>query len=294
MRFLTPPQTLSEARHRQFPAYEILPALLIAGAAISAAGTAYSANASSQAQKRNASANRSAALANAAYEKASAQAQAQISRYQNELNLKTARAQAQQYSDNAKILHQFARSQEVQGNEQINRSYQQEEAMTSQVEAAYGASGIAADTGSPLMVEAHNAGMAQLARMDAAYKTNLAALDTDWKGTLQTYQSQVQMELSKQYEYGMQMADWNNKMGNLAYENNVSFANASYNNSIQSANDTATAGYINATGSLLSAAGGFMKPSTTGGGLGSQADANKALGFTPEMSSWRTVPRATF
>jgi hypothetical protein len=105
------------------------------------------------------------------------------------------------------------------------------------------------------MVEAHNAGMAQLARMDSAYKTNLAALDNDWKGTLQTYQSQVQMELSKQYEYGMQMADWNKKMGNLAYDNNVSFANASYNNSIQAANDTATAGYISATGSLLGSVG---------------------------------------
>jgi hypothetical protein len=246
MRFLTPPQTLAEDKHRQFPVYEVFPLLAI-GLAVSAAGTAYSGYSSSQAQKRNASLGR-----------ASAQAQGQIARYQNELNYKMAMAQSQQSADNAKVLHRFARSQERQGFEQINRSYQQEEAATSQVEAAYGASGIAADTGSPLMVEAHNAGMAQLARMDAAYKTNLAALDTDWKGSLETYQSQVQAEMATQYQYGAEIADW--QSGPMA--------NAAYNNAMTAANDTATAGYISATGSLLSAAGGFMKPSTTGGGIG--------------------------
>jgi hypothetical protein len=246
MRFLTPPQTLAEDKHRQFPVYEVFPLLAI-GLAVSAAGTAYSGYSSSQAQKRNASLG-----------KASAQAQGQIARYQNELNYKMAMAQSQQSADNAKVLHRFARSQERQGFEQINRSYQQEEAATSQVEAAYGASGIAADTGSPLMVEAHNAGMAQLARMDAAYKTNLAALDTDWKGSLETYQSQVQAEMATQYQYGAEIADW--QSGPMA--------NAAYNNAMTAANDTATAGYISATGSLLSAAGGFMKPSTTGGGIG--------------------------
>jgi len=244
MRFLTPPQTLSEARHRQFPVYEVLPLLAI-GLAVSAAGSAYGAYSSSEAQRRNARLGR-----------ASAQAQAQISRYQNELNYKTAMAKSQQSANNAKVLHQYARSQERQGFEQINRSYQQEEAATSQVEAAYGASGIAADTGSPLMVEAHNAGMAQLARMDDAYKTNLSAMDTDWKGKMETYQSQVQAELAKQYQYGMEMADWQGG----------AMADAAYSNAMQSANDTATAGYISATGSLLSAAGGFMKPSTTGSG----------------------------
>jgi hypothetical protein len=274
MRFLTPPQTLAEDKHRQFPVYEVFPLLAI-GLAVSAAGTAYSGYSSSQAQKRNASLGR-----------ASAQAQGQIARYQNELNYKMAMAQSQQSADNAKILHQFARSQERQGFEQINRSYQQEEAATSQVEAAYGASGIAADTGSPLMVEAHNAGMAQLARMDSAYKTNLAALDTDWKGSLETYQSQVQAEMATQYQYGAEIADW--QSGPMA--------NAAYNNAMQSANDTATAGYISATGSLLSAAGGFMKPSTTGkGGFTSLGAAEKAapyaqgFSFTPGMGY---VPKA--
>ncbi len=234
----------------------------VSGAAVAAAGTAYSAYSSSQAQKSNAAANRNAALANASYEKASAQAQAQVSKYQNELNYKVAMAQAQMSANNAQVLHGFARSQEVQGNEQINRSYGQEAMMSSAVQAQYGASGIAADTGSPLMVEAHNAGMAQLDRMDQAYKTNLAALDTDWKGALETYQSQVQSEMAKQYQYGMQMADWSSGMAELGYTNNVNFANASYNNAMSAANSTATAGYINATGSLLSAAGGFLKPST--------------------------------
>lgn len=241
MRFLIPPQTIAEARHRHFPVYEVWAAT--AAAVVTAGGMAYSSYSSSEAQKRNARLGR-----------ASAQAQGQISRYQNELNYKTAMAKSQQSANNAKVLHDYARSQEVQGFEQINRSYQQEEAATSQVEAAYGASGIAADTGSPLMVEAHNAGMAQLARMDSAYKTNLAALDTDWKGTLETYQSQVQAELAKQYQYGAEIADWQSgPMADLAY-----------NNAMTAANNTATAGYISATGSLLSAAGGFMKPSTTG------------------------------
>lgn len=287
MRFLTPPQTIAEARWNRMPVYEVFgvtaaalgasaaTAVAIGGAGVAAAGAAYGAYSSSEAQKNNARLGR-----------ASAQAQGQIARYQNELNYKTAMAKSQQSADNAKILHQFARSQEVQGFEQINRSYQQEDAANSQVEAAYGASGIAADTGSPLMVEAHNAGIAQLARMDSAYKTNLAALDTDWKGTLETYQSQVQAELAKQYQYGAEIADWQSgPMADLAY-----------NNAMSAANNTATAGYISATGSLLSSAASFMKPSTTSrGGFTSLGAAEKAapyaqgFSFTPGMGY---VPKA--
>jgi hypothetical protein len=193
-----------------------------------------------------------AARSNARLKRASAQAQAQISRYQNELNYKVAMAQSQQSANNAKVLHQYARSQEVQGFEQINRSYQQEEMVASAVEAQYGASGIAADTGSPLMVEAHNAGMAQLARMDSAYKTNLSALDTDWKGKMETYQSQVQAEMAKQYQYGMQMADWEGG----------AMANAAYNNAMTAANNAQISGYLDVATSLLSDGMGMMKPST--------------------------------
>jgi len=213
----------------------------VSGAVIGAAGTAYSAYSSSEAQKRNARLGR-----------ASAQAQGQIARYQNELNYKVAMAQSQQSANNAKVLHQYARSQEVQGFEQINRSYQQEEMVASAVEAQYGASGIAADTGSPLMVEAHNAGMAQLARMDSAYKTNLSALDTDWKGKMETYQSQVQAEMAKQYQYGMQMADWEGG----------AMANAAYNNAMTAANNAQISGYLDVATSLLSDGIGMMKPST--------------------------------
>jgi len=233
--------------------------LAIGGAEIAVGGALYSGISSSQAQ-----------AANARLGKASAQAQGQIARYQNQLNYKVAMAQSKQHENNAAVLHNYARSQERQGFEQINRSYEQEQAATSQVEAAYGASGIVGDSGSPLMVEAHNAGMAQLARMDSAYKTNLSALDTDWKGTLETYQSQVQAELAHQYEYGAAVADW--QSGALA--------NMAYNNAMDSANNTATAGYISATGSLLSAAGGFMRPSTTGTG-----SVNLGKGYATPMDS---------
>lgn len=190
--------------------------------------------------------------ANARLKRASSQAQAQISRYQNELNYKVAMSQSQQSANNATVLHNYARAQERQGFEQINRSYQQEQAVNSQVAAAYGASGIAADTGSPLMVEAHNAGMAQLDRMDSAYKTNLAALDTDWKGRMETYQSQVQAEVAKQYQYGAQMATWEGG----------AMADYAYNNAMTAANNAQVSGYLDVATSLLSDAMGMMKPST--------------------------------
>lgn len=318
MRFLVPSQTIAEDKWRQMPVYEVFGTtagyVLIGGMAVSAAGTAYSAYSSSEAQKKNANAAKSngmlsnwaelenanaqkeASLINASYERAAAKANAQISKYQNQLNFKAAMAKVEQGQQNAKILadygkyqHQFARSQENQGSEEINRTYEQERGANSQVEAAYGASGVAGDTGSPLMVEAHNAGMAQLARMDMAYKTNLAALgndynanQTEYQSKLTAYQSTIDAELAHQYEYGQQVADWSSQMADVAYNNNVknantgfqnttNFANASlasnmtaYSNAMSAANNTATAGYISATGSLLSAAGGFIKPNTTG------------------------------
>jgi hypothetical protein len=166
MRFIIPPQTIAEAKFREFPVYEVFGTtagtIAIAGLAVSAAGTAYGAYSSSQAQGRNASLG-----------KASAQAQAQVARYQNELNYKVAMAQAAQYENNAKSLNQFARNQEKQGVEQVNRNVEQEVAFTSGVRAAYSSSGIVADSGSPLMVEAHNASQAQLSRMDSRSEERL-------------------------------------------------------------------------------------------------------------------------
>jgi hypothetical protein len=126
------------------------------------------------------------------------------------------------------------------------------------------------------MVEAHNASQAQLSRMDSSYKTNLAAMDTDWKASLQRYQADMSREMAKQYEYGASMADWQGGP----------MADKAYNNAMQSANDTATAGYISATGSLLSAAGGMMKPSgSTGqGGYSSMASAQKAAPYASDFS----------
>jgi hypothetical protein len=250
MRFITPPQTIAEARFREFPVYEVWAAT--AAAVVTTAGTAYAAYSSSESQKRNASLG-----------KASAQAQGQIARYQNELNYKVAMAQAERYESNAKSLNKFARNQEKRGVEQINRSFAAQEAMDSNVRAAYSGSGIVADAGSPLMVEAHNASQAQLSRMDASYKTNLAAMDTDWKASLSRYQADMSREMAKQYEYGADIADWQSgPMADLAY-----------NNAIQSANNTATAGYISATGSLLGSVGQLAVDGKYKGAFGTKAPA---------------------
>jgi hypothetical protein len=218
------------------------------GIAVTAAGAAYGAYSSSNAAKNNASLSRSSAQAQIA----SQRAQAQVERYQNELNYKTSLAKATQFESNAKVLNQYARNQEKQGVEQINRDIQSEVATRSATTAAYASSGIAGDTGSPLMVEAYNASQAQLARMDASYKTNLAAMDTDWKASLERYQADLTRETAKQYQYGMKMADW---QGGEVANFNSQMADSAYNNAITSANNEATAGYISATGSLLSGVG---------------------------------------
>ena len=268
MRFIIPPQTIAQKRFDAFPVYEVFGTtagtIAIAGLAVSAGGAAYGAYSSSNAAKNNASLSRSSAQAQVA----SQRAQAQVERYQNELNYKTSLAKAAQHESNAKSLHQYARNQEKQGVEQINRNVEQEVAFTSGVKAAYSSSGIVADAGSPLMVEAHNAAQAQLSRMDASYKTNLAAMDTDWKGSLEKYQADLTRETAKQYKYGMEMADW---QGGAVANFNSQMANSAYDNAISAANDSATAGYISATGSLLSSAGGMMQPN--GGGLGGGARA---------------------
>lgn len=267
MRFLIPPQTIAEHRHQKFPAFEVFgvtaaalgasaaTSLAIAGTTVAVAGSAYSAYSQSQAQ-----------AANARLGRMNAQAQAQIAAFQADTNYKVAMAQSQMHTNNSIVLHNYARSQEVQGNEQINRSYQQEEAATSGVRANYGASGITEDSGSPLMVEAHNAGAAQLARMDQAYITNMKALDTDWQGTMEKYQADLGAEVAKQYQYGMDVAAW---QGGAA-------ANYAYAQQMQQSDNTAISGYLQSFGTLLNGAGGFLKPSTTGGigtGLGSGARA---------------------
>jgi hypothetical protein len=85
---------------------------------------------------------------------------------------------------------------------------QSEQATSSAANAAYGASGVAADQGSPTVVAAYNAGNAQLSRMDQAYNANLSAMDSDWKGAMSTYQANLTRETSKQFQYASDMADW--------------------------------------------------------------------------------------
>jgi len=279
MRFIVPPQTFAEAKFREFPVYEVWAET--AAAVVTAGGMAYSSYSSSEAKKNNASLSRSAAQAQVA----SQRAQAQVDRYQHELNYKTSLAKADQFESNAKLLNQYARNQEKQGVEQINRSLEGQAALDSTVRAAYSSSGIAADSGSPLMVEAYNASQAQLARMDASYKTNLAAADTDWKASLSQYQADLTRETAKQYQYGMDMADW---QGGEVANFNSQMANSAYDNSITAANNSATAGYISATGSLLSAGAGMMKPGL-GGNMSSAYNKQNLIN-----SSASTVPNSSY
>jgi hypothetical protein len=64
-------------------------------------------------------------------------------------------------------------------------------------------------------------------------------------------------------------------------------ADAAYSNSMTSANNTAISGYVSATGSLLSAAGMFMMPSTSGAfstkpkARNSYGSYTQSLGYSP-------------
>lgn len=232
------------------------------GLAVGAAGTGvslYGASQSSAAQK-------SAAASNAALQKQQAAASAAVSRYQAQLNYKTAMAQADVSDKNAVNLRQQARVTEKIGGESINRMVEGQDAQNSANKAAVGASGVVSDSGSPIVVQAYNAGMQQLARMDALYSTNVAASEKDWGATMQSYQAEVTRETAKQYQYAEQMANWSEKMG-------IQSANVQQNSANQIADASMVAGYGNAISSLgtsISNAGyaymnySSMKPSSAG------------------------------
>ena len=120
----------------------------------------------------------------------------------------------------------------------------------SSIRAAYGASGVQSDTGSPVIVEAHNAGMAQLARMDSSYKTNLEAGAMDWDARMQDYQAELTRETSKQYQYAEAMAEWTEKTGIIA-------ANATQMAGNQMATAQLVTGYGNSASNMASAVSGF-------------------------------------
>lgn len=229
-----------------------------AGVAISAAGTGISMYGASQ----SAAAQRSAAASNAYISKMAAQAEAQAAVYANELNYRAAMAQSQEQANNATILHHYAGSLEQQGNESIARLSANQSAQNSQMQAAYGASGITSDSGSPLQVAAYKAGNDQLARMDSQYKVNLQALDSDFQGTMQTYQSQLTAATAQQYKYAEQMAQWKGQAGIVGADVQQSNANAAANAGMISAYGSATA----QIGSALSS--GISNYRMMGGQLG--------------------------
>lgn len=187
-------------------------ALGVASLAVAAVGTGASIYGSSQ----SAAASRAAGALNARQQRAQARGTAAVQRFQAQLNYRVAMAQAQVYNNNAIVLRDQARSTERQGFEAVKRMIIQSDADQSAVRAAYGASGVQSDTGSPLVVEAYNAGMAQLARMDSAYKTNLEAGSLDWDARMQDYQAELTRETAKQYQYAEQMANWTEKTGIIA------------------------------------------------------------------------------
>jgi hypothetical protein len=101
-----------------------------------------------------------------------------------------------------------------------------------------------------LVVEAYNAGMAQLARMDSAYKTNLEAGSLDWDARMQDYQAELTRETAKQYQYAEQMANWTEQTGIIA-------ANATQMAGSQMASAQLVSGYGNAASNFAGALSGF-------------------------------------
>jgi hypothetical protein len=219
-------------------------AVVGASAAVAGAGVSvYGAQSSAAAQ-------RSAAASNAALAKQQAAASAAVARYQAKLNYATAMANADVNDKNAVNLRQQARVTELQGAEAINRLTEGQAAQNSANRAAVGASGVTVDSGSPLVVEAYNAGNQQLQRMDALYQTNMAASEKDWAGTMQSYQAAVTRETAKQYQYAEAMADWSEKMG-------IASAGVQQQAANNAADATLYAGYGNALSQLGSAASNF-------------------------------------
>jgi hypothetical protein len=216
------------------------------GAGTAVIGTGFSLWGSSQ----SAAAQRSAASQNAALQRMQAKASAAVARYQAQLNYKVAMANADVADKNAINLHQQARVTEKIGGEGINRMIQGQDAENSANRAAVGASGVNTDSGSPLVVNAYNAGMQQLQRMDALYNTNVAAGEKDWSGTMQSYQAAVTRETAKQYQYAEAMANWSEKMGIIS-------AGVQQQQANNAADATMIQGYGNAFSQIGSAASNY-------------------------------------
>ncbi len=181
----------------------------IAAVGVSAIGTGISIYGSSQAQK----AQTAAANENARLQRLQASASAAIQRYQAQMDYQVAMANVGQYRNNATVLRQQVKVIQDEGFEGIKRLGMEFDKQNAAVRAAYGASGVTQDSGSALNVQAYNAGMQQLTRMDVAYKTNLQSEDTGYQANLLDYQAAVTQETAKQYQYAIKMANWSENMG---------------------------------------------------------------------------------
>lgn len=215
----------------------------IASVAVSAVGVGVSVYGATQ----SANAQRAAAAQNARLAKLQASASAAVQRFQAQIDYQTAMANVAMYRNNATVLRQQVKTIQTEGFEGIKRMGMEFEKQNATVRAAYGASGIAGDTGTPLNVQSYNAGMQQLARMDVAYKTNIQAEDTGYQAKLMDYQAAVTAETAKQYQYAIQMADWSERMG-------IASAGIQANQQIAIANAQYTAAMGNAAYSLASTA----------------------------------------
>lgn len=183
--------------------------ILAVGAGVAAVGAGVSVYGS----QTSAANQRAAAGANNRLSKLQAQATAEVARYQAKLNYETAMAQSAVEHQNAQILHKSARLTERQGNEQIGRMALADKAQESATTAGYASSGVDAGSGSALVVQGYNASMGQLSRLDGLYQTNIAASDKDWQGSMAEYQSKMDAETAKQFQYAQDMANWNEMMG---------------------------------------------------------------------------------
>lgn len=226
--------------------------------AVSAAGTGYS----MYAGERGASAARGANAANERIRIAEAKATAAVQRFQAQLNYKSAMAQAQVYGNNAVVLRDQARTTERQGFEAVKRMLIKSDGEQSAIRAAYGASGVSSDTGSPLVVEAYNAGMQQLARMDMAYKTNIDAGALDWDAKMQTYQQELTKETAKQYLYAEEMANYTERTGIMAANAQTMAGNAMAQAQLMQTYGNATSNFAGALSGFSSTLASVRQPKT--------------------------------
>lgn len=213
--------------------------------ATTAVASVAAAGVSAYGQAQAAAAQGAAARANAYISEQSSIAQAQSALYSANMNYAVSMAQSQAAANNATILFNFAKNQELNGNEQISRLSQAQEAQQKGLSAAYGASGVTSDSGSSLQVAAYTNGQAQLKKMDTAYAANQSAMNTNFEGEMQQYQSKLTAASAQQYQYAASMAQWQE-----------SAAKAGYSVAIQNANAVQSADSIAAAGTLLSGVAG--------------------------------------